>query len=185
VLCPWEEAVGLGPAEARGPKPTVDATRTLASGRANGSTGKEQGLAMQLGSHSGKRLKASFRPGDPLGDLPLIPKAQATAAPVRHQAKAGAHGRRPAFFRQRCARAAAQIRSSAGVTTYDAGHGGRVERRLPWLRLLLWGLACAGLFVSLVMRAEDLDRDHRLAARDTLQERSLDSSHRAQLSIAD
>jgi hypothetical protein len=37
------------------------------------------------------------------------------------------------------------------------------------LGLLLWALACAGLFVSLVMQADEFDREPRLAAREVAQ----------------
>jgi hypothetical protein len=36
--------------------------------------------------------------------------------------------------------------------------------------LLLWFFACAALFVSLTMRPAELDRDHRVAARDPAQQ---------------
>jgi hypothetical protein len=58
-----------------------------------------------------------------------------------------------------CARLAERIRESAGVTSDQSAAG------TPWLGLLLWFFACAGLFVSLTMRPAELDRDHRVAAR--------------------
>jgi hypothetical protein len=41
---------------------------------------------------------------------------------------------------------------------------------VPWLGLALWVFACSALFVSLIMRADDLDR--RVAARSVLKEQS-------------
>lgn len=43
--------------------------------------------------------------------------------------------------------------------------GQRAARSVPWLGLLLWIFACAALFVSLIMRDDDLDRERRVAAR--------------------
>jgi hypothetical protein len=37
------------------------------------------------------------------------------------------------------------------------------------LGLLLWALACVGLFLTLLMQADDLDRRPRLAAREVTQ----------------
>jgi hypothetical protein len=62
-----------------------------------------------------------------------------------------------------CARLAARIRESAGVTSEQSAAG------TPWLGLLLWFFACAGLFVSLTMRPAELDRGHRVAARSPVQ----------------
>ena len=47
----------------------------------------------------------------------------------------------------------------------DAKPGQRAARGVPWLGLLLWMFACAALFVSLIIRDDDLDRDRRVAAR--------------------
>jgi hypothetical protein len=81
--------------------------------------------------------------------------------------RVGHGGERPAgLLRQRCARVAACIRTSTKLTGGDARPEQRaVRRRVPWLGLLLWVFACAALFVSLVMRADDLDRDRRVAVR--------------------
>jgi hypothetical protein len=69
------------------------------------------------------------------------------------------------LFRQRCARLAAHIRRSTELMGGDARPGQRAVRRVPWLGLLFWAFACAALFVSLVMRPDDLDRDRRVAGR--------------------
>ena len=68
-------------------------------------------------------------------------------------------------LRHGCARLAERIRESAGVTTGDATSAQRAATGTPWLGLLLWFFACAALFVSLIMRPDDLDRDHLVAAR--------------------
>lgn len=69
------------------------------------------------------------------------------------------------LLRQRCATLAARIRSSTELMGGDARPEQRAARHVPWLGLLLWVFACAALFVSLVMRADDLDRDRRVAVR--------------------
>ena len=69
------------------------------------------------------------------------------------------------LFHQRCARLAAFIRSSTELMGGDGRPAQRAARRVPWLGLLLWVFACAALFVSLVMHADDLDRDRRVAVR--------------------
>ena len=59
----------------------------------------------------------------------------------------------------------------------DAKPGQRAATGVPWLGLLLWMFACAALFVSLIMRADDLDRDRRLAARSETEAQSSDLSY--------
>jgi hypothetical protein len=44
----------------------------------------------------------------------------------------------------------------------------RPDQPLPWLGLLIWALACFGLFVSLLMQSTDLNREPRFAARDAV-----------------
>jgi IS5 family transposase len=85
----------------------------------------------------------------------------AEAALVRHPA-AG-------FLQQACARLAERIRVSAGVTAGDATSEQRAVTRTPWLGLLLWFCACAGLSVSLIMRPDDPERGHRVVARNAAQ----------------
>lgn len=80
----------------------------------------------------------------------------------------GRHPRGPAgWLRRRCRWTAARLRTATGVTRFASEH--RADQRTPWLGLLLWALACAGLFVSLVMQADELDREPRLAARELAQ----------------
>ena len=55
----------------------------------------------------------------------------------------------------------------------DAKPGQRAARGVPWLGLLLWMFACAALFVSLIMRDDDLDRDRRMAARSEVESSDL------------
>ena len=59
----------------------------------------------------------------------------------------------------------------------DAKPGQRAARGVPWLGLLLWMFACAALLVSLIMRADDLDRDHRVAARSEVEAQRSDFSY--------
>lgn len=79
-------------------------------------------------------------------------------------------------LRQSCARAAECIRISTEVMGGEARPKRPAAKSLPWLGLLLWVFACAALFMSLVMRAEDLDRDRRVATRSAA---SAQSSERA------
>jgi hypothetical protein len=53
----------------------------------------------------------------------------------------------------------------------DARPGQRAAQGVPWLGLMLWVFACAALFVSLIMRPGDLDRD-RVAARSVVKEQN-------------
>jgi hypothetical protein len=73
--------------------------------------------------------------------------------------------RTAALLRQRCARLAARITTSTKVMGGHVKAEQRTPRHVPWLGLVLWVFACAALFVSLIMRADDLDRDRRVAAR--------------------
>lgn len=76
--------------------------------------------------------------------------------------------RRPGadFIRRRCKSAAERIRRSAGVAHYESGKESSAVQVAPWPRLLLWMFACTALLVSLIIRAEDLDRPApQLAAR--------------------
>jgi hypothetical protein len=53
---------------------------------------------------------------------------------------------------------AARIRISSGVTKSALELGYRADHPTPWLGLLIWALACAGLFVSLLLESGELDR---------------------------
>jgi hypothetical protein len=87
-------------------------------------------------------------------------------AVVRAEPVGQAPVRRPAvgFLRQGGARLAERIRVSAGVMTGDAASEQRAVTGTPWLGLLLWFAACAGLFVSLSIRPDNIERTHRFAA---------------------
>jgi hypothetical protein len=61
----------------------------------------------------------------------------------------------------------------------DAGREQRAAGGVPWLGLLLWMCACAALFVTLMMRPHDLDRD-RVAASSAAVEHLLTRAHAAQ-----
>jgi hypothetical protein len=54
----------------------------------------------------------------------------------------------------------------------------RAATGMPWLGLLLWAFACAALFVSLIMRPGDSDRDRRLAAHSEPRAPISDNSYR-------
>ena len=107
-----------------------------------------------------------------------VPRHRPTTAVVaddcrRAMLQAGPPGRqdrasqRPAanLLRHGCAKVAERIRASMGVTAGEAGPRQRAATAMPWVGLLLWALACAALFVSLIMRTDDLDRDRRVAVR--------------------
>jgi hypothetical protein len=95
----------------------------------------------------------------------------AHGALVRVDDAAGVPVGRPAasLLRHGCARLAERIRVSAGVTAGDATSEQRAVTRTPWLGLLLWFCACAGLFVSLIMRPDDPERGHRVVAGNAAQ----------------
>jgi hypothetical protein len=59
----------------------------------------------------------------------------------------------------------------------DARLEQRDARSVPWLRLLLWMGACAALFVSLILRPDGLEREHRVAARSEAEAHSSDLPH--------
>jgi hypothetical protein len=101
------------------------------------------------GVHLNGRPRASCRP--------LMQMHHAGAAPVR----------RPAanLLQHGCASLAERIRASTGVSAGDTTSEKGTAADTPWLGLLLWFFACAALFVSLIMRPDDLDRDRRVAAR--------------------
>jgi hypothetical protein len=69
-------------------------------------------------------------------------------------------------FLSRCRWAAARIRSATGVRGPDLGRELISEQRTPWLGLLLWAIACAGLLLSLLTKNDGLDHEPRLAARE-------------------
>jgi hypothetical protein len=97
---------------------------------------------------------------------------------VRHGGEAvSALQRAAGLLHQRCARLAARIRSSTEPMGGDPRPAQRAARRVPWLGLLLWLFACAALFVSLVLRADDLDRDRRVAVRAGAAEQISDRSY--------
>jgi hypothetical protein len=80
--------------------------------------------------------------------------------------------RMAALLRQRCARLVACIRTSTEVIGRHARPEQSTPRHVPWLGLGLWVFACAALFVSLIMRADDLNRDRRVAAHSVVKEQS-------------
>jgi hypothetical protein len=80
--------------------------------------------------------------------------------------------RTAALLRQGCARLAACIRTSTEVMGRHAKPDQRTPRDVPWLGLVLWVFACTALFVSLIMRADDLNSDRRVAARSVVKEQS-------------
>ena len=82
------------------------------------------------------------------------------------------------FLGRGCARLGERIRASSGVAVGDAASDQRAAGT-PWLRLMLWFFACAGLFVSLIMQPHDLERDHRVAARSSAQPQIEDHPYRA------
>jgi hypothetical protein len=82
------------------------------------------------------------------------------------------------FLGRRFARLGERIRASSGVAVGDPASDQRAAGT-PWLGLMLWLFACAGLFVSLIMQPHDLERDHRVAARSSAQPLIEDHPYRA------
>jgi hypothetical protein len=87
--------------------------------------------------HRGPRSK--WRGGEGLG------------SGARYRARSRGSWSATAWLRRKWRLTAARIRTSSGVTQLDLGPGSRMAHRMPWLGLLLWALACAGLFVSLLV----------------------------------
>jgi hypothetical protein len=88
----------------------------------------------------------------------LAPRAQVEVAwgeglgsGARYRARSRGSWSATAWLRRKWRLTAARIRTSSGVTQLDLGPGSRMAHRMPWLGLLLWALACAGLFVSLLV----------------------------------
>jgi hypothetical protein len=73
------------------------------------------------------------------------------------------------WLRCRGRRAATRLRAATGVTRSALEREHRADQRPPWLGLLLWALACVGLFVSLLMNADEVGRTPRLASREVVQ----------------
>lgn len=120
---------------------------------------EEQDLGQKMGRHHRNQLFATH--AQPRHRRP---------APTAHRSETSSSGgrqpRSPAgWLRRRCRWAAARLRTATGVTRFALEREHRAEQRTPWLGLLLWALACVGLFVSLLMQAEDL----RAAAREVTQ----------------
>jgi hypothetical protein len=76
---------------------------------------------------------------------------------------------RSAAWRRGWRRASTRLRVASGVTSAGAKRERPSDQRTPWLGLLLWAFACAGLFVSLVIERGEWDREPRLAAHNALE----------------
>jgi hypothetical protein len=132
----------------------------------NGSSRRIKASAMMT-SHPDRSGLSALAPGQARRPRPW-PKRCVTEAPGSAGRKRrlsrgrwGATG----WLRRKCRLAAARIRTSSGVTEVALEREFRAGQSTPWLGLLLWALACAGLFVSLLMDAGGPDREQRLAAR--------------------
>ena len=73
------------------------------------------------------------------------------------------------WFRPRCRWAAARIRTATGVKGPDLGRERLADQRTPWVGLVLWAIACAGLLVSLLTQHDELRRDRQVAENETIQ----------------
>jgi hypothetical protein len=124
---------------------------------------QDQDLGSEMGRHRRNHIFATHA------------QARRRRAPPRSHGSGtsgsgGRHRRGPAgWLRGRCRWAAARLRTATGVTRFALESEHRAKQRTPWLGLLLWALACAGLFVSLLMQADELDRKPRLAAQELSQ----------------
>ena len=168
----------VGPRRGERRRPS-DATTMLVSGRTEGLTDNHQGSGMEVGGLGQRRTEAPIAVGvsPSRGRRPLKLRPGQTPTPVhRHDEGCPVRKRRAGFFRGACERAAEYLRTSSGVDRCDARQERCVGTDRSWPRLLLWALSCAGLCVSLIMRADDLDQHApRLAAREMAPERSSDS----------
>jgi hypothetical protein len=79
-----------------------------------------------------------------------------------------ARPRKMGWFRPRCRWAAARIRTATGVKGPDLGRERIADQRTPWVGLLLWAIACAGLLVSLLTQHDELRRDPQVAGNETI-----------------
>jgi hypothetical protein len=123
--------------------------------------GEDQDLGQKMGRHHRNPLFATHA-------QTRHRRSRPTAHRSKTSSSGGRHPRGPAgWLRRRCRLAAARLRTATGVTKSALEREHRAEQRTPWLGLLLWALACVGLFVSLLMQADDLDR--RVAAREVTQ----------------
>jgi hypothetical protein len=95
--------------------------------------------------------------------------------PMRKRGTAGLGRRRTGAGRQVREDAVAGAPSAGFAAEVDgrqracAPRPGSRDQRPPWLGLLLWALACVGLFVSLLMNADEVGRTPRLASREVVQ----------------
>jgi hypothetical protein len=78
-------------------------------------------------------------------------------------------GRVRVFFRKRCERIAERIRISVGATDRNASRGRLATTGSLWPRLVLWVIACSGLFLSLLLQPNEFDRESRLATRELVE----------------
>lgn len=97
-----------------------------------------------------------------------LPSSGEIAGLARRPANA-ARSRRMGWFRPRCRWAAARIRTATGVKGPDLGRERLTDQRAPWVGLLLWAIACAGLLVSLLTQHDELRRDRQVAESETIQ----------------
>lgn len=123
--------------------------------------------AMNVGRHCGKRASAP-NAADARHRMPASRARQGSCEMAGAGGSSRQSGSLPrrviGSFRHRCRWAAARIRIATGVKASDFERESGPQQRTPWLGLLLWALACAGLCVSLLMQPDDLDREPRVAA---------------------
>jgi type VI protein secretion system component VasF len=93
--------------------------------------------------------------------------------------EAGQVRRRTATFLGRRGATVAESNGSSTVTGSDAGREQQAAVGVPWLGLLVWVFACAALFVTLIMRPNDLERDRRVAASSAAVQHLLNRAHAA------
>ena len=139
----------------------------LISERADGigASANANAWVMKMQRHHRSRTRISAR-ADARKHRPRQPW-RGRGAPGRSLSHEDSERRRPragGWLRRKCRWAAALIRTSTGVAGFALEQERRAAQPTPWLGLLLWALACAGLFVSLLIESEELAREPRLAA---------------------
>lgn len=131
----------------------------------SGGSADIKACAMELGRLQERRV-AGVSAGAPNSSVSAPSERFGNAVDGGRAYRRGDHrGRRTGVaLRRRWRRAATRLRIATGVTNCAPARRPPSEARTPWLGLLLWGIACAGLFASLIMARVEPDHEPRLAA---------------------
>ena len=121
---------------------------------------------MELGRLQEKRVSAGCT-GSRNHEAGTAAHLPGEAMKDRHR-PGGRRRRQPGtVLRRSWRRASWRLRVATGVTTSALDRERAAELRTPWLGLLLWAVACAGLFTSLLAERFEPAGEPRLAASAT------------------